>query len=53
MKEQVKVDNNDVQKQCEIIGELKEDVEQKRSNKDTLTDGGRGYKLIVGKEQSR
>ena len=31
------VDNNDKQKQCEIIEGLKEDVEQKISNKDILT----------------
>ena len=37
------MDNNDKQKQGEIIGELKEDVEQNISNKDTLTGGGRGY----------
>jgi len=44
LKEQVQVDRNDKQKQGDIIGELKEDVEQKISNKDILTGGGRGYK---------
>ncbi len=53
MKEQVQVDNNDEQKQGEIIDELKQAVEQRISNKDTLTGGGRRYQLIEGKEQSR
>jgi len=44
MKEQVQVDNNDEQKQGEIIGELMEDVKQKISNTDILTGGDRGYK---------
>jgi hypothetical protein len=44
MKEQVRVLNNDEQKQCEITGELKEDVKQKISNKDALTCDSRGYK---------
>jgi len=44
IKQQVQADNNDEQKQGEIIGELKEDVEQKTSNKDILTGGGRDYK---------
>ena len=44
IKEQVQVYHNDEQKQGEIIGELKEDVKQNISNKDTLTRGGRGYK---------
>ena len=45
MKEHVQAENNNEQKQGEIIGELKEDVEQKISNNDTLTGGGgRGYK---------
>jgi hypothetical protein len=52
--EQVQVDNNDEQQQGEIIGELKEDVEQKISNNDKLTSGGnRGYKLMTGKEKPR
>jgi hypothetical protein len=44
MKEQVQVDHNDEQKLGEIIGELKGDVKQNLSNKDTLTRGGRSYK---------
>jgi len=44
-------DNNGEQKQGEIIGQLKEDVKQKISNKDTLTGGDRGYKYIEGMEK--
>ena len=53
MKEQVQVDNNDEQKQGEIIGELMEDVKQKISNTDKLTGGDWSYKEMERKEKER